>query len=209
MSECVKCGSPYHGTESCPQASKRKKKSTFKTRKQLGLGPNEIPFKYRADIEPEQDDETEVIRKEALLRLNSQRVYMQMGCAVKAYNSIKETAKWVANLFENMDEEDRNAASSVFMGIEGMMFGLESLSNQKIEQAVRMEELVERERKKARAARMRLSRMASAKYKKANQFGIFRAAVSSREVPLIGDEGLLRQLQFMMEEEKRTSDGEG
>lgn len=95
------------------------------------------------------------------------------------------------------------------MGIEGMMFGLESLSNQKIEQAVRMEELVERERKKARAARMRLSRMASAKYKKANQFGIFRAAVSSREVPLIGDEGLLRQLQFMMEEEKRTSDGEG
>jgi hypothetical protein len=172
MSECSKCGSPYHGDDACPQATRRRKKSTFKTRKELGLGPNEIPFKFRVDIDPEKDNEVEVSRKRALLRLNSQRVYMQMGCAVKAHNSMRETAKWIANLFENMDEEDRTAAASVFMRIEGLLFGLENLSNQKILQAVNMEELVERERRRAQAARVYLSRIAADKYKKANQLGV-------------------------------------
>src|SRR5208282_1480429 len=112
------------------------------TRKQMNLKPGEIPFKFRADIDPEHDTETEISQKKSLLRLNSQRVYMQMGCAVKAYNSMKETAKWIANLFENMDDEDRAACAPVFLGMEGMLFALENLSNNKITQAVKMEEMV-------------------------------------------------------------------
>ena len=138
-----------------------------------------------------------------------QRVYMQMGCAVKAYNSMKETAKWIANLFENMDEEDRATCAPVFMGMEGMLFGLESLSNQKIAQAIKMEEMVEEERKRVRAARMRLAKVSLDKSKKANEFGVFRLHGSSPNVSIFGDGGILDQMKFLLNEGKQSSGGKG
>ena len=209
MAECSKCGSPYHGEDACPQALRRTKKSTFRTRKQMGIKAGEVPFKFRVDTDPEQDNETEISRKRSLLRLNSQRVYMQMGCAVKAYNSMKETAKWIANLFENMDEEDRATCAPVFMGMEGMLFGLESLSNQKIAQAIKMEEMVEEERKRVRAARMRLAKVSLDKSKKANEFGVFRLHGSSPNVSIFGDGGILDQIKFLLNEGKQSSGGKG
>ena len=209
MPVCSNCGSPYHGEDACPQARRRTKKSTFRTRKQMGLKPGEVPFKFQAGIDPDKDNETEISRKRSLLRLNSQRVYMQMGCAVKAYNSMKETAKWIANLFEHMDEEDRTECASVFMGIEGMLFGLETLSNQKIALAVKMEEMVEKERKHARTARMRLAKISADKSKKANEFGILRLSGPSRNLSIFGEGGVIDQVRFLMNEEKPSSGGKG
>jgi hypothetical protein len=208
MTECSKCGSPYHSDDTCPQALRRRKKSTFKTRKQMGLKDGALPFKYRVEIDPDKDNETEVIRKKSLLNLNSRRVYMQMGCAVKAYNSMRETAKWIANLFQNMDDEDRTAAAPVFMGMEGMLYALENLSNQKIAEAVKMEEVVERERKRARAARMRLARISTDKSNKAKQFGLVYLGSPIRDLPLFGNGGILDQMGRPVEEGKETSEGQ-
>ena len=179
MRKCEKCGSPYSGLHHRCFVLGR-----FKTRKQLGLGPNELPYKFRVEI-GDKDTETEVSNKRALLRLNSQRVYMQMGCAAQALNSMRQTANWLGRLMDNMDEEDRTAVAPTLEAFEISFRSLEDLSRRKTGNAVRMEELVERERKKARGARTRLMKESSEKSRRTNEFGILGASL-----PLRGLEGV-------------------
>jgi len=181
MKKCSKCGSPYHGKHHrCAGTSV----FAFRTRKQMGLGDGELPYKFRVEI-GDKDTETEVSNKRALLRLNSQRVYMQMGCAAQALNSMRQTANWLGRLMENMDEEDRTAVAPTLEAFEISFRSLEDLSRRKTENAVRMEELVERERKKARGARTRLMKESSEKSRRMNEFGILGASL-----PLRGLEGV-------------------
>ena len=141
----------------------------------MGLKEGELPFKFRADLDVKEDGETEVVQKRALLRLNSQRVYSQMGCAVQALNSMKESAKWLSRLLDNMDEEDKTNIGPILAMVGTSLYGLEQLSAQKVKYAVQMEELLEKERRKARTCRMRIAKEGVTKRKKNNEFGILRA----------------------------------
>ncbi len=194
MKKCSKCGSPYHGRHHrCAGSSA----FAFKSRKQIGLRDGELPYKFRVEI-GDNDTETEVSNKRALLRLTSQRVYMQMGCAAQALNSMRQTANWLGRLLENTDEEDSDALAPTLEAFEISLRSLEDLSRRKIDSAVRMEELVERERKKARAARTRLMRESSDKSRRVNEFGILSTALPLRGlegVPLMRAAGMLRSLE--------------
>lgn len=181
MKKCSKCGSPHYGKHHrCAGTSV----FAFRTRKQMGLEDGELPYKFRVEI-GDKDTETEVSNKRALLRLNSQRVYMQMGCAAQALNSMRQTANWLGRLMENMDEEDRTSLAPTLEAFEISLHSLEDLSRRKTGNAVRMEELVERERKKARGARTRLMKESSEKSRRMNEFGILSASL-----PLRGLEGV-------------------
>jgi len=161
----------------------------FRTRKQLGLKAGELPFKFRVDINPDDDGETEVSRKRALLRLNSQRVYTQMGCSVQALGSMRTVMRWLSRLMENMDEEDQKAALPAVSAASASLSRIDALSREKVEQAVRMEEEVERARKDARVARVRLAKAALEKARKAKEFGILRLGGESSpaSLPAVGD----------------------
>ena len=181
--KCTKCGSSYYGEHHrCAHSPVR----TFKTRKQMGLKEGELPYKFRTELDVKEDGETEVAQKRALLRLNSQRVYSQMGCAVQALNSMKESAKWLSRLLDNMDEEDKTDISPILAMVGTSLYGLEQLSAQKVKYAVKMEELLEKERRKARTVRMRIAKDEVAKRKKNNEFGILRAGSPTLEMLPVG-----------------------
>ena len=84
---CSLCKSPFHEEKDCPQTKTGEPKFKFRTRKEMGIKPGSLPFKFRVDIDPQVDDEVEVTRKRALLRLNSSKVYNLMGYSVKAQES--------------------------------------------------------------------------------------------------------------------------
>jgi len=86
---------------------------------------------------------------------------------------------------ENMDEEDRTSLAPTLEAFEISFHSLEDLSRRKTGNAVRMEELVERERKKARGARTRLMKESFEKSRRMNEFGILSASL-----PLRGLEGV-------------------
>jgi hypothetical protein len=196
MKKCSKCGSPYYGRHHrCAGTAA----FAFKTRRQMGLRDGELPYKFRVDI-GEKDTETEVSDKRALLHLNSQRVYMQMGCAAQALSSMRQVANWLGRLMENMDEEDRAAMAPTLEAFEISFHSLEDLSRKRADIAVRMEELVERERRKARGARTRLMRESAEKSRRMNEFGILGTALPFRGlegVPLPRAAGMLRSLGGM------------
>jgi hypothetical protein len=186
MSECPKCGSPHHGEKACPQAAGRGKKSTFHTRKQMGLRPGELPFKFRTDIDPEHDGETEISRKRSLMRLNTQRIYMQMGCTAQAFLSLAASVKWLARLSENVDEEEREAVAPLLEMVKNVLGKAGEFNRKKIAQAVSMEEEVNGAIKKTRKVRLRLAKEHSDKVKKTKEFGILRLGVMSPILPIFG-----------------------
>jgi len=174
---------------------KRPIRPAFRTSKQLGLREGEIPFKFRVEIDPLKDDGAEVSRKKALLRLNSQRVYMQMGCVAKAHVSMAEAAKWLGRLHESMDEEDRQAAAPLIAAAGRLLGEVERLARQKTDLAVRMEEAGEREWKHARAAWDRLAKAAANKSRKAKEFGLL-ALTGPVDVP--GDASRMAESMRML-----------
>ena len=192
MSECSKCGSPYHGEKACPQAAKNR--PSFRTRKQMGLKPGELPFKFQASIDPEHDGEAEVSRKQSLMRLNSQRTYMQMGCAAQALQAQQNAVRWLKRLSENMDEDDRGAIAPIVMMAWEVLSRVEALSRDKTGQAVLMEEEIEKARGHAKAVRERLIRMRAEKAKKDREFGVFPLGGPSNQ-PLFGGSGLVPELK--------------
>ncbi len=156
----------------------KKLTSGFRTRKELGLKPNEIPFKFRVEIDAEHDGETEIARKRALLRLNSQRIYMQMSSSVQAYQGQRQVLRWLGVLTENLDEAGREAVAPHIMACQDLLLRLDTLSQEKIKQAVDMEEVLTEARTKARQARLRLTKLRIEKSRKQAEFGIFSLAVS-------------------------------
>ena len=191
MSDCPKCGSPYHGKNACPQAAGRGGKSTFRTRKDMGLKAGALPFKFRTDIDPEHDGETEISRKRSLMRLNTQRIYMQMGCAAQAFNSLVAAVKWLIRLLENTDEEEREAIAPLLAMFRDIAGKADEFNRLKIGQAVLMEELVEGAIKKARKSRLRLAKAHSDNVKKTGEFGILRLGGALPILPILSDGGSL------------------
>lgn len=145
---------------------KRGKRPIFRTFRQMGLKPGELPFKFRVNTDPEKDDETEITRKTALLRLNSQRVYLQLGCSAQALNSFRQTMRWLNTLVENTDEEDQKEIAPFLAIMQVALEGMKALSHNKTELAVQMEKEVETEHRRARLARIRLAKESAERAKK-------------------------------------------
>ena len=62
----------------------------------------------------ESDDETEIIRKRSLMRLDSKRSYSALGLISRAYDTQRGTLLWLKHLTEFLDEEEREALAPTF-----------------------------------------------------------------------------------------------
>ena len=180
---CSICKSPFHDSKECPQTKEGEPKFRFKTRKELGLKKEELPFKFRVDIDPEVDNEVEISRKRALLRLNSSKVYNLMGLSIKAQESQKTALRWLVQLSEEMDIEDdqlqqeRNLLLPLIATLQDAFKKLSLVRQAKVRQAEAMEEVSTRARRTSRKARTR-------KKKEDKDFWVLRLN-SGVDVPLI------------------------
>jgi hypothetical protein len=167
-SGCEHCSSPFHSSQDCDE----KEMPRYKTRKKLGLKSGEVPFKFRVEVNPEVDGEVEVVRKRALLKLNSERVYTQMGCAAKAHTASVETNKWLLRMLEHCDAEEKIQLAPLLEGLALIQVKLAHIRDIKVDQSVKMEEVLTEAYKQSRKVRKVVASKKSNKLKKSADFSI-------------------------------------
>jgi hypothetical protein len=113
------------------------------------------------------DDESEIHRKRSLMRLDSQKIYNQMGLSVRAQESAKAALLWISKLWGFLEIEEQQVLASTLEGMKDA-FGMLTLVRQaKIGQALRMEKAMEKAHQQARKARVEA---ASSRAKSASKF---------------------------------------
>jgi hypothetical protein len=190
---CPLCKSPFHEEKDCPQTKTGEPKFKFRTRKEMGIEPGcSLPFKFRVDIDPQVDDEVEVTRKRALLRLNSTKVYNLMGYSVKAQESQKATLQWLIRLADELDIDDeflQKERAQLLPLIQTLQESLQTLTRirqDKIKQAEAMEEVATEARQKARKVRTRVAK----KKAQEKEFWVLRLPDSNIDVPIVYGESI-------------------
>jgi hypothetical protein len=166
-------------------------KFKFKSRKDMGLEPGALPFKFRIEIDPNVDDDTEVTRKRSLLRLNSSKVYNLMGLSVKAHEAQKSALNWLVRMADEMDIDDpsmQDELKTLLPLITSMQKAAKQLTDirkAKIQQAEQMEEIATKARTAARKVRHRISKKTAAERKEVKEeFFLMRLPDSSVDMPL-------------------------
>lgn len=155
---CSNCHSPFHSVENCPQTKTGEPKFRFQTRKELRVKDGSLPFKFRVEVNPEADDEVEIARKRAALRLNSSKVYSLMGLAVKAQESQKAALQWLIRLADELDIDDQEIQTErakllpIIQSLQPVLTTLTEIRKTKIRQAEEMEEIAITARNRAREA---------------------------------------------------------
>jgi len=198
---CKQCKSPFHEEKDCPQTKTGESKFQFQSRKEMGLEPGSLPFKFRVEIDPEADSEVEVTRKRALLRLNSTKVYNLMGLSVKAHESQKTTLQWLIRLADELDIDDpalqkeRSQLLPLIQTMQGTLQQLAQIQQVKIKQAEVMEATVTKARRKAGLVRTRIAKKADQKKEKEKDFWVLRLPDSNLDVPIALGENPLEILK--------------
>lgn len=100
------------------------------------------------------DSDAEITRKRSLMRLDSRKIYNQMGLSMRAYQNLKATMLSLTRLWGFLDEPEREAFAPTAEFLKQGMMGLAELSSKKVALAAEMEEILLREERKARMVRM-------------------------------------------------------
>src|SRR5271170_2305162 len=120
-------------------------------------GPSAPTDKYSLwRIDASNDDDTEIIRKRSLMRLDSRRTYNAMGLSLRAHEAQKAALLWLSRLWEFLSDEEQTALAPTLEFLKRGFADLKVLAQAKVQEAARMEIELEREHKSARIARTRL-----------------------------------------------------
>jgi len=119
-----------------------------------------LPFKVW-EIE-DGDNDAEISRKHSLMKLDSHKIYNQMGLSMRAYQNLKGTMIHLSRLWTFLDNAEREAFAPTAELLKQGLMGLAELSAKKVDLAARMEEAVSRERRKIRTIRSAKSAIAIA-----------------------------------------------
>jgi hypothetical protein len=185
---CKQCKSMFHEAANCPQNAAGQSKFQFPSRKEMGLEPGSLPFKFQVEINEATDDEVEVVRKRALLRLNSRKVYGLMGVSVKAQEAQKSALGWLMRLADEMDiddptlQEERNELLPLIKTMQETLGKLTAIRQVKVKQAERMEEVASKARRKAAAVRRRVAKK---EIEKSKDFFVLRLPESNVDIPVM------------------------
>lgn len=99
------------------------------------------------------DDDTVIVQKRSLMRLDARKIYNQMGLAMRAYQTQKKVLICLSNLWGFLDEPERDAFAPTAEMLKQGLLGLAELSSKKVDLAAQMEEALVREKRKARTVR--------------------------------------------------------
>lgn len=117
----------------------------------------DLPLSFKLWEIKRHDDEGEIFRKRSLMRLDSRRIYNQMGLAVRAHETQKATLLWISGLMEVLDKEEQLALAPFVERLKTVFDVLTLVRKSKIVQAARMEKKMEEAYHHARRARVALA----------------------------------------------------
>jgi hypothetical protein len=140
-----------HPSEVKPQKPKRTRtKYTKNSAKQTATD------KYSLWQIGDQDDETEIIKKRSLMRLDSRKTYNQMGLSLRAHEAQKAALLWLSRLWEFLSEDEQTALTPALEHMKRGYADIKLVAQAKINEAAKMEIELDKAHKSARRARLRL-----------------------------------------------------
>jgi hypothetical protein len=105
-------------------------------------------------INPDADSDTEIVRKRSLMRLESGKIYNQMGLSVRAQETQRNVLIWITRLWEFLDESDREILAPTVASLKVGMEVLNDLRKAKVARAAAMEKQLTKEHRSALKARL-------------------------------------------------------
>jgi len=127
-----------------------KKEITGKKAKVVGTKKNN-PFKLW-EIQ-DGDNDAEISRKRSLMRLDSHKVYNQMGLVMRAYQNQKAVMISLTRLWGFLDEDERDEFSPTADLLKQGLMGLAKFSAKKVDLAAAMEDALLKERRRIHVIR--------------------------------------------------------
>ncbi len=124
-----------------------------KKAKLVGTKSKDTPASFKEWQIHDGDDDTEISRKRSLMRLDSRKIYNQMGLVMRAYQNQKGVILWLTRLWEYLDEAERDEFAPTADLLKKGMMGLAEFSAKKVELAAQMEEALLKEQRKVRTVR--------------------------------------------------------
>lgn len=131
-----------------------KTKEQLEGKKFIAFG-EELPPQFATWAINESDNEDEIYRKRSLMRLDSRKIYNQMGLSVRAQESSKATLLWISKLWGFLELEEQQALAPVLKQLSDAFERLTLVRQSKIIQATKMEKAMEKAYAQARNARMK------------------------------------------------------
>lgn len=147
-----------HPSEIKPPASKKPRRNRFTKSSKKAADPKDKYALWRIDAS--NDDDTEIIRKRSLMRLDSRKTYNAMGLSLRAHEANKAALLWLSRLWEFLSDEEQAALTPALDHLKHSFADLRLVAQAKVREAAKMEIELEKEHKAARAARLRLHKKA-------------------------------------------------
>ena len=107
-------------------------------------------------IDIERDDDSEIVRKRSLMRLDSRKMYNAMGLSVRAHDAQKAALLWITRLWEFLSEDEKKVLDPTLQRMKAGFSELRLVAQAKINDAAKMELAMEKAHKQARQARVRI-----------------------------------------------------
>jgi hypothetical protein len=165
---CRKCGREWSEeleedelAEGLPEGQKHpsevKQVGTRKPRRNRHTKSSEATDKYSLwRIDSANDDNTEIIRKRSLMRLDSHKTYNAMGLSLRAHEAEKAALLWLSRLWEFLSDDEQKALTPAVEHLKRSFADVRLVTQSKVNEAARMEIALEKEHKAARTARIRI-----------------------------------------------------
>ena len=139
-----------------PSEVKTPAKKRTRTRYTKNSNKTAEPDKYALWQITDEDDETEIIKKRSLMRLDSRKTYNQMGLALRAHEAAKASLLWLSRLWEFLSEAEQQALTPALEHLKRGYADLKLVAQSKVSEAAKMEIELEKAHKSARRARLRM-----------------------------------------------------
>jgi len=131
----------------------KKKTRTRYTKNSSASNPNDKYLQWQIG---DADDNTEIIRKRSLMRLDSRKTYNAMGLALRAHESEKGALLWLSRLWAFLSEEEQVALTPALEHLKRSFADIKLVTQAKVNEAAKMEIEMDKAHKSARKARIRI-----------------------------------------------------
>jgi hypothetical protein len=115
-----------------------------------------VPQKYADWMIGDGDDETEIIKKRSLMRLDSRRSYNAMGLSIRAFNMQKGALISLTNLWEFLSEDEQKLLAPTMSILKRAFDDIRTVSQVKIKEAAEMEMALDKAHHSARQRRLKM-----------------------------------------------------
>lgn len=143
-----------------PRKSRYVKSKEQLAGKKFSYFSGDLPPRFKEWEIKDGDSETEIIRKRSLMRLDSRKIYNQMGLSVRAQETSKAALLWFSKLWEFLDDGEKDALAPALKSLKVAFESLSLVRQAKIAEATKMEKIMEKAHQQARKARLKAAEQA-------------------------------------------------